>query len=553
MANDLVNKMEAYRPLIEQASQEYGVPANLLAGLLAQESRFNPQAKSPAGAMGIAQFMPQTAKDYGIDPYDPKQAIPASAKYLSNSYKKLGNWDHSLASYNAGLGAVNKYGGIPPFKETQAYVPGVNKYAEQFKGSFGDGMSGMQNTLNSPVVNAGQLGIQPDQQPLDQMAMSAPTPNGGPAIDFSSLMAAPQQPSKFNQIAGLLSVLGGTAANLIGGIKGGNPNAGNAGIQAGNNLLGALQQGGEDAQRKAMLRKMMLAPGLTNEQRTKLALLDSGMPGEAMNVIYPKGANPMDTLKDQLQLKKLQQDVDRNSPAGIQAANQAEINAAVDKQKALQPLELEKLEKANDAKGKFQQEMAEFRKTLNTNDPVKISAQAQSLRKEFLGQQAVKDYMVLDTQVAKANQVWETYKANPNDAKSKNFLDQSIITTFNKMIDPSSVVRESEYARTPEGLSALGRLDAYKDKIVKGGAGLADTDRQDLVNTMQQLHQGASVQFNDLKDFYTDEALRMNIPPERIVGVFDKEEKKPDANAPITGFKNNDIDAELKRRAGGGK
>src|SRR4051812_45364504 len=114
-----------YLPDIRQASARYGVPADLLGAQIQQESGFNPNARSPAGALGIAQFMPATARGFGIDPLNPHQSISAQAKYDSNLFKQFGNWNLALAAYNAGAGAVSKYHGIPPYGETQAYVKAV--------------------------------------------------------------------------------------------------------------------------------------------------------------------------------------------------------------------------------------------------------------------------------------------------------------------------------------------------------------------------------------------------------------------------------------------
>lgn len=115
-----------YDAIIAQASKQYGVPASLLSSLLLHESHFNPNAKSPAGALGIAQFMPGTAKALGIDPLNPNQAIPGAANYLQQKYNEFNhNWNNALAAYNAGSGAVHQYGGIPPYKETQDYVRNI--------------------------------------------------------------------------------------------------------------------------------------------------------------------------------------------------------------------------------------------------------------------------------------------------------------------------------------------------------------------------------------------------------------------------------------------
>jgi hypothetical protein len=113
------------------AEQKYGIPRNTLVGLLGAESNFNPNAVSPVGARGIAQFMKGTAQEYGIDPLDPFQSIDAAGKYLSRSYKKFGNWEDSLRSYNLGVGGVEawKAGKRTLPKETKDYVGRVYKKA----------------------------------------------------------------------------------------------------------------------------------------------------------------------------------------------------------------------------------------------------------------------------------------------------------------------------------------------------------------------------------------------------------------------------------------
>jgi cell wall-associated NlpC family hydrolase len=133
-----------YRDLIEEAGHTCPeVSPNLLAALLTQESGFNPKARSPVGAQGIAQFMPSTWESHGIDGngdgkrdvWDPEDAIPSSAKYLCTIAEDVkdvpGNKQHNmLAAYNAGSGAVRKYGGVPPYKETQNYVKVISALAE---------------------------------------------------------------------------------------------------------------------------------------------------------------------------------------------------------------------------------------------------------------------------------------------------------------------------------------------------------------------------------------------------------------------------------------
>ncbi len=104
-------------------AKKHGIPEKLFLNLIRAESNFNPRAVSPKGAIGLCQLMPETAKELGVkDVFDIDENLNAGAKYLKQLYKKYGNWKLALAAYNAGSGAVEKYGGIPPYKETQNYV-----------------------------------------------------------------------------------------------------------------------------------------------------------------------------------------------------------------------------------------------------------------------------------------------------------------------------------------------------------------------------------------------------------------------------------------------
>ncbi|WP_164014593.1 transglycosylase SLT domain-containing protein [Pyxidicoccus trucidator] len=113
-----------YDNLINEMSQKYKVPARLIKAVIQQESAFNPNATSGVGAKGLMQLMPATAKELGVtDRTDPRQSIEGGTKYLAQQLKTFkGDVTLALAAYNAGAGNVNKYGGVPPFKETQNYV-----------------------------------------------------------------------------------------------------------------------------------------------------------------------------------------------------------------------------------------------------------------------------------------------------------------------------------------------------------------------------------------------------------------------------------------------
>jgi hypothetical protein len=121
-----------YRALVVDSASAAGVAPSLLAAVLKAESDFQPGVVSSAGAQGIAQFMPATARGMGVrDPFDPEQAIPGAARLLAAGIREFGSIPLALASYNAGGGAVRRYGGIPPYAETRAYVARVMALAGQ--------------------------------------------------------------------------------------------------------------------------------------------------------------------------------------------------------------------------------------------------------------------------------------------------------------------------------------------------------------------------------------------------------------------------------------
>jgi cell wall-associated NlpC family hydrolase len=116
-----------YQPLFESAGQRWDIDPDLLAAVAQTESNFNRYAVSPVGAQGLMQFMPATAAEMGVDPSDPASAIDGAARYLRTSIDQFGSTELAIASYNAGRGAVSRFGGIPPYPETQNYVEKVTQ------------------------------------------------------------------------------------------------------------------------------------------------------------------------------------------------------------------------------------------------------------------------------------------------------------------------------------------------------------------------------------------------------------------------------------------
>jgi hypothetical protein len=143
-------------PLINQAAQRYGINPALLYGVIRQESDFDPTAVSSAGAEGLAQIMPENFAGLGVsDPFDPVQSIDAGAQMLAQNLATFGgDATDALAAYNAGVGAVTTYDGVPPYAQTQNYVRQVLGYASEYQASAdGDAPSPLTGVASSYGVD----------------------------------------------------------------------------------------------------------------------------------------------------------------------------------------------------------------------------------------------------------------------------------------------------------------------------------------------------------------------------------------------------------------
>lgn len=121
--------------LVAAAARRNGLPPEFVASVVSAESDFQAGAVSPKGAIGLMQLMPATAREYGADPRDPRQNVEAGTQYLRDLLLKYQKDDHqvsrALAAYNAGPGAVDRYRGVPPYRETRAYVARVLRKYEK--------------------------------------------------------------------------------------------------------------------------------------------------------------------------------------------------------------------------------------------------------------------------------------------------------------------------------------------------------------------------------------------------------------------------------------
>jgi cell wall-associated NlpC family hydrolase len=171
-----------YDSLIQQAARDQGVDPALLKGLVQAESNFDPNSVSSVGAQGLTQLMPSTASGLGVaNSFDPLQNLEGGARFLAGALKRFGgNEQLALAAYNAGPGAVEKYGGIPPYAETQAYVPRVLGYAAQYRAQgFGQASSTGLAGVAAPVAAPASAS---DAATISAAEATAPSPTAQNAI-----------------------------------------------------------------------------------------------------------------------------------------------------------------------------------------------------------------------------------------------------------------------------------------------------------------------------------------------------------------------------------
>lgn len=208
-----------YDSLFEQTGAKYGVPGQLLKAVAKQESGFNPQAQSPAGAQGLMQFMPPTAQQYGVDAFNPASSVDGAARYLKKLYDQFGDWKLALAGYNWGEGNVGKWlqSGADPNAmpaETRNYIANLAPVAEQssmVQGGAGGGAGMLAPGMMSAQPMAQQGAMQPPQPGMGspqvpgmitpQPAWARPRPQPG----LSSPQVPGQPPARPQPGAGLSS------------------------------------------------------------------------------------------------------------------------------------------------------------------------------------------------------------------------------------------------------------------------------------------------------------------------------------------------------------
>lgn len=226
MTNVLGTDTASLHAMADQIGQANGLPPGLLPALVNQESGFNIEARSPVGALGLGQLMPQTAAGLGvIDPFNPTQNLTGSAQYLRDQLNRFGSVPLALAAYNAGPAAVAKYGGIPPYQETQNYVHTIMSAMQaQPKplppplGSLGSSPrpGGILPPAEQPRKNIGAILHAIDTDNIQGLLGALRQPKIHPAASFPGLWAPhPDAPETAQAVPGVRGAVISSAAKYL--------------------------------------------------------------------------------------------------------------------------------------------------------------------------------------------------------------------------------------------------------------------------------------------------------------------------------------------------
>lgn len=331
MADDLIMQ------ILRNAAQNNNVDPALLEAVARQESNFNPKAQSPAGAQGLMQIIPSTQKMLGVtDPFDPEQSANAGAKYLRQQLDAFGGDPaKALAAYNAGPGAVTKYGGVPPYKETQNYV---NKIMTAM------GQPGQASPASTAMVApTGQNSLVPgSQMSAGDIPALIKTLQGSkpqmPAIDPSQLTNNQPPMSKTKSI--LMNVLGGLSTALGTVLSLGESPAGPLLMNTGMSLFDKVAKGKEKDQAQSRLNAFLTNPNIPAPVRN-IAGLSQFSPEAAK--AYNDASQPTDPAKV-LQTVRTVQEIQQNTPEGIAAKNASENTQFMNKLEAKTDYEKKQVE-----------------------------------------------------------------------------------------------------------------------------------------------------------------------------------------------------------------
>lgn len=286
--------------IIDKASNKYGLDKKYLRALAQIESNFNPNAKNSIGASGLFQFMPGTAKQYGLsNPFDPAANSDAAGRMFKENLTKFGDPFLAAAAHNMGPGNVAKFK-----TDVSRYPRETQNYVQKFKALTGLGqgndvgnISNSDTSLQSEATPQNSS-LAPDNANLDPLQLLLKQPS--------------EQPSKLSNILGIISTLGGNIANIIGGIKGTGA-TGNAAIASGLSLINENERRKSADNKVSQVNALLSNPSLPQELRVAIGLGAQGVPNNLIDKFLQK-PDQAEIAKKAIELQQAKQNLITSSP-----------------------------------------------------------------------------------------------------------------------------------------------------------------------------------------------------------------------------------------------
>lgn len=471
-----------YRDIFTAVGQKYGYDPEFLAAIAKIESNFNPNAVSKAGAQGMMQFMPGTAQQVGLaNPNDPAQSIEAAAKYF-DYIKSRGITDpyQMAAAYNAGPGAVQKYNGIPPYEETQGYVQKLKGILPNLSGA--ESQPAVLQNLNTP-----QAGIDLSQfsRPTDRKLTGA---------------------EKAAAFLGILGSLGGMVASTAAPFKGVSGDPGAAATKSGMSLLSSLIGKQDERKEEQKFFDAVLNSNLDVEKKANiLSFAQQGLSEQAAKLFNDAIAtqnNIEQTIATNtdpriLASKKLMDEEKRKAEMADFKAKEDYKQVLGDERKKVKLEQLNGLlalgDKVSDAQ---KNEIAVLREELGINqkqnDPYTAILKEQQIAAKYENIPDVKRAKVVGSFAQRVDAVWEDYQNNKNNNLSKNALDNTLVTSFAKMLDEMTGVKEAEFNKIASNIPLRNKVNGWLQAQQTGGLTLTDADREDLLRGIRTMNRSAN-------------------------------------------------------------